>query len=105
MKKTFLKQTWANEETGQLVIGTNEDDVIEIGGVLKSGKARTKFTLVITHDGVTPSMDFQMIPNVDKFQQLFRGAAFNGRNIELNYNVGNIADILQIKALIINHKL
>lgn len=100
-----INETWNNEETGQLVIGKNEDDIIEINGVLKAGKKRSRFTVIVSHDDITPEMDYQLNPNVDEFQTIFRKVSFVNHDIVLDYNVGNIGNQLKIKATIINSKL
>lgn len=100
-----INATWNNEETGQLVIGKNDDDIIEINGVLKTNKKRTRFTVIATHDDITPQMDYQMTPNVDEFQTIFRKVSFIDHDIVLDYDVGNIGGQLKIKATIINSKL
>jgi hypothetical protein len=100
-----LNDTWANEETDVIVVGTNSDDIIHISGLLKTGTVRTKFDLIITHDGTDPEFDFQMNPYRTQFETLFTGIAFNGSNIELSYDVGSLGASITIQAIINKFKL
>lgn len=104
-KTENLIETWANEENNIITVGNNDDDIIEIIGGLKSGKLRTRFKLIISHDGVSANMDYQMMPFVDKFKDIFTGVSLNIRDIDLTYNVGAIGDLLKINAIINKYKI
>lgn len=105
VEKKVLKETFADEEAGKLEVGTNNDDVIEINGILKIGKNKTRFVIIITNQESQPSTDFSMKPDILKLQGLFGNANFEGRKVMLPYSVGNNNELIYMNAEVSNYKV
>jgi hypothetical protein len=93
---TDIGYTFADEETGVIVVGTISDSLVEFTGAIIVGIKRSRFSLYITHDDTTPVFELQLSPYRAEFD-IFTTIAFNGSNIELSYDVGTAGDFFIIK--------
>jgi hypothetical protein len=104
-KQVLLERTWNNEETGVLIIGKNDDDVIEIEGILKAGIKRTKFNLTVINREIDLSIGFIMNPVISELINLFPLAEFDDDVITLTFSVPDLGNLLYVKSIIKSYKI
>jgi hypothetical protein len=90
------KLIFLNGSTGSFAVCSNDVDCVKIEGALKLKDETSVFTFIVTNDGLKPGLQKVLNPDTVELRDIFVNADYDGNDIVINYEVGEIGNMVKM---------